>query len=265
MGALFVRNKTTELWQNVTETSVVINVDSESRYNASVSSWTRLGDGGVLIYISFTTTNAEPFDPPQNVTFANVTASSVTLLWHPPTEPNGIIVHYTIYYSHNNSVTEQRVPISDLPARASPDSVLCYTLTRLTGGTNYTLWMTSSTVQGDGGVRSNPVALFLPEDAAPLSAKHRTSRAPCLSRTAMPSRGSLPWAQTPTHTWPLIPTHSSYGSVEFNLPFPLHLPFFSLLCVPWVIFGGAEMKNRMSIFSLIPFFPQVFSGFKFPS
>lgn len=62
MYVSFVRNKTTELWQNVTQTSVVINVDSESRYNASVSSWTRLGDGGVLIYISFTTTEAGTAD-----------------------------------------------------------------------------------------------------------------------------------------------------------------------------------------------------------
>uniref|UniRef100_A0A3B5AC43 Protein tyrosine phosphatase receptor type Q n=1 Tax=Stegastes partitus TaxID=144197 RepID=A0A3B5AC43_9TELE len=99
-------NETFELEQNVTGTSVVINVDSESRYNASVSSWTRLGDGGVLIHISFTTT-AAPFDPPQNVTLVNVTASSVTLMWYPPTEPNGIIVHFTIYYSYNNSVAEK--------------------------------------------------------------------------------------------------------------------------------------------------------------
>ena len=50
---------------------------------------------------------SEPFDPPQNVTFANVTASSVALLWHPPTEPNGLIVHYSIYYSYNDTVAEQ--------------------------------------------------------------------------------------------------------------------------------------------------------------
>uniref|UniRef100_A0A8D0CNN8 Protein tyrosine phosphatase receptor type Q n=1 Tax=Sander lucioperca TaxID=283035 RepID=A0A8D0CNN8_SANLU len=102
------------------------------------------------------------FDPPRNVTFANVTTSSVNLLWHPPAEPNGIIVHYTIYYSYNNIVAEQvryiLVPISDLRAPASPDSALSYTLTRLIGGTNYTLWMTSSTVQGDGG--SKIVTLF---------------------------------------------------------------------------------------------------------
>ncbi|XP_056272982.1 phosphatidylinositol phosphatase PTPRQ [Pseudoliparis swirei] len=169
-----VWNETTERWHNVTETSVVINVDSESSYNASVSSWNRLGDGGVLIYIHFSTTDAEPFDPPKNVTFANVTASSVTLLWHPPTEPNGIIVHYTIYYSDNNTVAKQRVLLSDLPA--SLDSALSYTLTRLIGGTNYTLWMTSSTVQGDGGVQSEPLFLLVPEDVPGDSVRNLTAQ-----------------------------------------------------------------------------------------
>ncbi|XP_041652025.1 phosphatidylinositol phosphatase PTPRQ [Cheilinus undulatus] len=159
-----VWNETTELWQNVTQTSVVINVDSQSRYNASVSSWTRLGDGGVLIYISFTTTDAEPFDPPQNVTLTNVTASSVTILWHPPTQPNGIIVYYSIYYSDNNTVNQQRVPVSTLLDPVPPHSFFSYSLTGLVGGTNYTLWMTSTTVQGDGGVQSEPITVFLPEN-----------------------------------------------------------------------------------------------------
>ncbi|KAM9854760.1 phosphatidylinositol phosphatase PTPRQ [Aulostomus maculatus] len=171
-----VWNETTDLWQNVTETSVVINVDSESRYNASVSSWTRLGNGGVLIHISFTTTDAEPFDPPQNVTFENVTASSVTLLWHPPTEPNGIIVRYTIFYSHNHTVAEKRVPISDLSVPASPDSALSYTLTGLIGGINYTIWMTSSTAQGDGGVQSELFTLLLPEDVPADSVHNLTAQ-----------------------------------------------------------------------------------------
>uniref|UniRef100_A0A3Q4ICD5 Phosphatidylinositol phosphatase PTPRQ-like n=1 Tax=Neolamprologus brichardi TaxID=32507 RepID=A0A3Q4ICD5_NEOBR len=160
-----VWNETTDLWQNVTKTSVVINVDSESRYNASVSSWTKLGDGGVLIYISFTTTDAEPFDPPQNVTIVNADASSVTLMWYPPTEPNGIIVHYTIYYSFNNipytSFSPQTVPVSDLYSHTSPNSRLSYTLTGLIGGNNYTLWMASSTVQGDGGVHSELIIVTL--------------------------------------------------------------------------------------------------------
>ncbi|XP_075325903.1 phosphatidylinositol phosphatase PTPRQ-like [Odontesthes bonariensis] len=126
-------------------------------------------------------------------------------MWYPPTEPNGIIEHYTIYYSDNNTVTAQRVPVSDLPLtpHALPDSPFVYTLAQLIGGNDYTLWMTSSTIQGDGGVQSKTLTLLLPEDAAPLSAKHRTSRAPCLSRTAEPSRGSLPWAQTPHTPGPL--------------------------------------------------------------
>ncbi|KAM9377392.1 phosphatidylinositol phosphatase PTPRQ [Pholidichthys leucotaenia] len=169
-----VWNETTELWQNVTKTSVVINVDSESQYNASVSSWTKLGDGGVLVYISFTTTDAEPFDPPQNVTFVNVTASSVTLMWHPPTEPNGIIVHYTIYYSYNNTVMEEKVPVSDSLLTNSAESVLTYTLTQLIGGSNYTFWMTSSTIQGDGGVQSEPLTLLLPEDVPSGSVRNLT-------------------------------------------------------------------------------------------
>ncbi|XP_075894112.1 phosphatidylinositol phosphatase PTPRQ-like [Nelusetta ayraudi] len=208
-----VWNETTELWQNVTGTSVIINVDSESRYNASVSGWTRLGDGGVIISISFTTTDAEPSDPPQNVTFINVTASSVTLLWQPPTEPNGIITRYTIYYYDNDTLTQQRVPVSELQALSASYSAHSYTLTGLIGGTNYTVWMTSSTVQGDGGVQSEPQTLILPVYA--VQYKHRTTRAPCFSRTARPSRGSLPWAQTLKHMWPLTSTHSSQGSLKF--------------------------------------------------
>ncbi|MEQ2299302.1 hypothetical protein AMECASPLE_013839, partial [Ameca splendens] len=159
-----VWNESAETWQNVTETSVVINVDSKSSYNASVSSFTRLGDGGVQKIIRFSTTEAEPLDPPQNVTVVNVTASSVTLMWQPPTEPNGIIVHYTIYYAENSTVTEKRVLVSDLPVRYFLDSPFIYTLTQLIGGSNYTMWMTSSTEQGDGGVRSEPINLLLPED-----------------------------------------------------------------------------------------------------
>ncbi|MEQ2262201.1 hypothetical protein XENORESO_001073, partial [Xenotaenia resolanae] len=159
-----VWNESAETWQNVTETSVVINVDSKSSYNASVSSFTRLGDGGVQKIIRFSTTEAEPLDPPQNVTVVNVTASSVTLMWQPPTEPNGIIVHYTIYYAENSTVMEKRVLVSDLPVRYFLDSPFIYTLTQLIGGSNYTMWMTSSTEQGDGGVQSEPINLLLPED-----------------------------------------------------------------------------------------------------
>lgn len=84
--------------------------------------------------------------------------------------------------------------------------------------------------------------------AAPLSASRRTSRAPCLSRTAKPSRGLLPWAQTLTHIRPLTSTHSSCRS----------LCFFSVLCLlhlsphPFFLFTlsrGPDTISRMSITS----------------
>uniref|UniRef100_A0AAV2KVW1 Protein-tyrosine-phosphatase n=1 Tax=Knipowitschia caucasica TaxID=637954 RepID=A0AAV2KVW1_KNICA len=156
-----VWNETSEQWLNVTGTSVVINVDSESPYNASVSSWTRLGDGGVLVYISFSTSVSEPFDPPQNVTIGDMTFSSVVLTWLPPKQPNGIIVHYSIYYQDVN-VTEQKVYTKDLNL-SSPATGLSYTLSGLTGGVHYSVWMTSSTAQGDGGVRTQSFKVHLPE------------------------------------------------------------------------------------------------------
>ncbi|XP_029010469.1 phosphatidylinositol phosphatase PTPRQ isoform X2 [Betta splendens] len=149
-----VWNETTELRQNVTGTSVVIAVDSQS---ASVFSWTRL----------------EPFDPPGDMTVVNVTASSVTVLWSKPTEPNGIIVHCSIFYSQNNTEAEQTVPVSVPPA---PDSPLSYTLTCLVEGTNYTIWMTSSTVQGDGGVRSEPLVVILSEYVPGDSVRNLTAQ-----------------------------------------------------------------------------------------
>ncbi|XP_045061033.1 LOW QUALITY PROTEIN: phosphatidylinositol phosphatase PTPRQ-like [Coregonus clupeaformis] len=159
-----VWNESFEVWQNVTDTAVVISVDSENRYNASISSWTRLGDGGVLIYINFSIIDAVPFDPPQNVSLVNLTSSSVTMLWQPPTQPNGILLHYTLYYSDNTTVTDKHIPVSELDP-VSPGEDLSYRLSGLRGGQNYSLWLTSSTLQGDGGVHTDPLNLLTPEDA----------------------------------------------------------------------------------------------------
>lgn len=57
----------------------------------------------------------------------------------------------------------QRVPVTELASLSSPDSAYTHTVSGLIGGTNYTVWMTSSTAQGDGGVQSEPQTVFLPE------------------------------------------------------------------------------------------------------
>ncbi|KAM6960599.1 phosphatidylinositol phosphatase PTPRQ [Aplochiton taeniatus] len=168
-----VWNESSEVWQNVSVTSVVVAVDSASRYNASVSSWTRLGDGGVLVFISFSVLDAVPFDPPQNVSLVYVKVTSTVIAWSPPTEPNGLILHYTIYYSDNTTIATQIVPVSQL-SPLSLARAYSYTLSGLRGGTNYSLWLSSSTVQGDGGVRSPPLT-FLTREDVPSDPVHNLS------------------------------------------------------------------------------------------
>lgn len=73
------------------------------------------------------------------------------------------------------SFSPQTVPVSDLYSHTSPNSRLSYTLTGLIGGNNYTLWMASSTVQGDGGVHSEPLILLLPEDGQSDTRTHKRS------------------------------------------------------------------------------------------
>ncbi|KAA0715211.1 Phosphatidylinositol phosphatase PTPRQ [Triplophysa tibetana] len=142
-----VWNLSSEFVANVTETSVVVSVDGLGQYNASVSSWTRLGDGGLLIYITFSTVESAPSDPPQNVSYVLLTTSTVRLSWSPPTEPNGIIQFYTVYYTDNNTLFTQRVPGSDHGC----------VLSDLIAGQTYSVWMSSSTSAGDGEVYSPPL------------------------------------------------------------------------------------------------------------
>ncbi|XP_047678606.1 phosphatidylinositol phosphatase PTPRQ isoform X2 [Tachysurus fulvidraco] len=159
-----VWNQSSEFVTNVTKTSVVVSVDGPGYYNASVSSWTRLGDGGVLIYITFSTSESVPSDPPQNVFYTLLSPRSVRLSWSPPTQPNGIIQYYTIYYSDNITISTQRVP----------GLVQWVQLDRLRAGHEYRVWLSSSTSLGDGGVISDPLNFTTPEDV-PSDTVHNLS------------------------------------------------------------------------------------------
>uniref|UniRef100_A0A671LJN3 Phosphatidylinositol phosphatase PTPRQ-like n=1 Tax=Sinocyclocheilus anshuiensis TaxID=1608454 RepID=A0A671LJN3_9TELE len=141
---LRVWNLSSEFVANVTETSVVVSVDGLGQYNASVSSWTRLGDGGMLIYITFSTIESAPSDPPQNVSYTLLTTTTVRLSWSPPNQPNGIIQYYTIYYTDNTKNN-----------------------TKYTAGHEYSVWMSSSTSVGDGGVRSSPIINCISSTSSP--------------------------------------------------------------------------------------------------
>ncbi|KAL7870971.1 hypothetical protein SRHO_G00084680 [Serrasalmus rhombeus] len=147
-------NLSSEFVANVTVMSVVVSVDGPGQYNASVSSWTHLGDGGMLIYITFSTSESAPSDPPQNVSYTVLSPTTVKLNWSPPTQPNGVIQYYTIYYSDNITISTQQVL----------GSVQWAMLTGLRAGQEYRVWLSSSTSLGDGGVSSTPLNFTTLED-----------------------------------------------------------------------------------------------------
>lgn len=64
---------------------------------------------------------------------------------------------------HAHLFLAQRVFVTELATIPSADSAYTHTVYGLIGGTNYTIWMTSSTAQGDGRIQSDPQIIFLPE------------------------------------------------------------------------------------------------------
>ncbi|KAI1882027.1 hypothetical protein AGOR_G00246470 [Albula goreensis] len=187
-----VWNLTSDYNENVTDTSVIVEVDGEGQYNASVSSWTRMGDGGVLIYITFSASESVPDDPPQNVTCISLTATSIQVTWYPPTQPNGVIQFYTIYYNStsNYTVHSQTVTVSSVDSEA-PDTQYVYNITGLAKGTRYAVWLSSSTSLGEGIVRSDEILVYTEEDDQPPGSPFpglSHGRRPCRRQTRFPSR-----------------------------------------------------------------------------
>ncbi|XP_026142639.1 LOW QUALITY PROTEIN: phosphatidylinositol phosphatase PTPRQ [Carassius auratus] len=192
-----VWNLSSEFVANVTETSVVVSVDGLGQYNASVSSWTRLGDGGILIYITFSTIESAPSDPPQNVSYTLLTTTTVHLSWSPPNQPNGIIQYYTIYYTDNTENNTKFTQVYILKQMSIdlfkdtkhdgitvPGSEHWLVLSDLKAGHEYSVWMSSSTSVGDGEVFSPHLNFTALEDV--------TGESPSFSSSVQPKAISLP-------------------------------------------------------------------------
>ncbi|KAJ8245394.1 hypothetical protein GJAV_G00270280 [Gymnothorax javanicus] len=195
-----VWNVTSQQTQNVTTTSVILDVDKDSRYNASVSSWTRLGNGGIFLSIIINAFDAVPTDPPQNVSYVSLSPTSIQVKWSPPTQPNGIIQFYTIYYSDNSSVFTQRVNVSEEPPGGA-SSNYSFVIKDLAKGTEYSLWLSSSTDYGEGRARSDVVHISTMEDGTHLADEDRlyTLPAPIMSSSSAP--GSMPRPSPPICDW----------------------------------------------------------------
>lgn len=68
-----------------------------TNYSIRVLAFTSSGDGlhSVPVYCS---TDEDVPDAPSNIKALALTAESILISWLPPTQRNGLITHYTVYY-----------------------------------------------------------------------------------------------------------------------------------------------------------------------
>ncbi|XP_072123613.1 phosphatidylinositol phosphatase PTPRQ isoform X8 [Mobula birostris] len=109
-------------------------------YIISVSAFTIVGEGPPSS-VSLKTKQYVPSSV-QNVTYKNLTSTSILISWEPPAAPNGIITHYTLYaLEEGTNEAFQRIVISNN-----------ITLTGLKKFTKYKMRVTASTSVGESDV-----------------------------------------------------------------------------------------------------------------
>lgn len=67
----------------------------------------------IIIYVVV----AGPLEKPQPVNETSLTATSATLAWDPPKDPNGVIVNYTIHLVEKQKETKQSTKSASLEGR----------------------------------------------------------------------------------------------------------------------------------------------------
>uniref|UniRef100_A0A672PIW2 protein-tyrosine-phosphatase n=1 Tax=Sinocyclocheilus grahami TaxID=75366 RepID=A0A672PIW2_SINGR len=162
---------------------------------------------------------AAPSDPPQNVSYTLLTTTTVRLSWSPPNEPNGVIQYYTIYYIHNYTEYYQVYTVythACMFKMYSCDVKLDFqfhyskhwwVLSDLKAGHEYSVWMSSSTSVGDGGVFSPRLNFTMLEDGqSPHTLRGEAQLCTTFPTDYTPKKITLKLINTPTctHTQTLI-------------------------------------------------------------
>ncbi|KYO47826.1 phosphatidylinositol phosphatase PTPRQ isoform D [Alligator mississippiensis] len=150
---------------NVTETSLQFtDLENNNEYSAYVTASTRFGDGNIKSStIKFRTSEGAPSDPPKDVTYVNLTSSSILIFWSPPQKPNGIIQYYSIYYKNNSGIFMQNFTHYNVDSGADNKS-LSAVLDNLAKFSYYTLWLTASTAFGNGNKTSDVIEVYTDQD-----------------------------------------------------------------------------------------------------
>ncbi|KAM9028993.1 phosphatidylinositol phosphatase PTPRQ isoform 2-T2 [Ara ararauna] len=122
-------------------------------YMISVSAFTAVGEGPPSVLM--VRTQEQVPSSVQNISYKNISSSSILLYWDPPASPNGKIIHYTVYAMELN--TKRAFHVTTLN-----NSLL---MTGLKKYTNYKMRVAASTTIGESALsEENDVFVRTPED-----------------------------------------------------------------------------------------------------
>ncbi|XP_076189734.1 phosphatidylinositol phosphatase PTPRQ isoform X3 [Aptenodytes patagonicus] len=122
-------------------------------YTISVSAFTAVGEGPPSV-LTVRTREQVPSSV-QNISYKNISSSSVLLYWDPPANPNGKIIHYTVYAMELDTKRAFHTTTSN-------NSLL---MTGLKKYTNYKMRVAASTTIGESALsEENDVFVRTPED-----------------------------------------------------------------------------------------------------
>ncbi|XP_069083629.1 phosphatidylinositol phosphatase PTPRQ [Pleurodeles waltl] len=177
---VFVWNEFSNRYINSTETSLQLtDLENNNEYNAYITASTRFGSGKTKSEtVRFRTSEGAPSDPPKNVSYTNLTSTSILVIWSPPSKPNGIIQYYSIYYKNSSDTFMQNFTNDDIGIELENVS-LSAVLDNLATFSSYKLWITSSTSMGDGNQTSDAIYVYTEQDIPGDSVRNLT----VLSRT----------------------------------------------------------------------------------
>ncbi|NXH29211.1 PTPRQ phosphatase, partial [Myiagra hebetior] len=161
---VYVWNEMSKRSVNVTETSLELtDLEYNYEYSAYLTASTRFGDGNIKSdTITFRTSEGAPSDPPKDVTYRNLTSTSIMIFWSPPQKPNGNILYYSVYFKNNSGTFIQNFTSygNDSKVSVSPFVVL----DDLAKYSHYILWLTASTAFGDGNKTSEKIDVYTDQD-----------------------------------------------------------------------------------------------------
>ncbi|XP_049339571.1 phosphatidylinositol phosphatase PTPRQ isoform X4 [Astyanax mexicanus] len=124
-----------------------------TEYNFSVSAYTTVGEGPSTL-ITEKTTEQVPSSV-QDVSYQNISSTSVLVSWSPPLNPNGKITHYTVYLLnlHSHEAQQQMTNATSIVLRG------------LDKYTRYKLRVAASTAVGESPLSvEDDVYILTPED-----------------------------------------------------------------------------------------------------